>query len=124
MNLEPEKVKEERHADESECTSHKVFAELLERQAFLVIEEIPQIDRDSGANGDERKYTNVLGGYDAGHGDTSKEQPLPPFTPERNVAELVEADVAEKGASHGKYEGRIEENKTGLADVGVIYGLP
>lgn len=36
------------------------------------------------------------------------------------MTEFVEADVAEKGAGHGKYEGRIEEDETGLADMGIV----
>lgn len=65
MDLEPEKIKEERHANEPECTSHKVLRVLLERQAFLVVKEIPQINCNSGANGDESEYTDILGGDDA-----------------------------------------------------------
>lgn len=65
MNLEPEKVKEERHANETERTSRKVLRVLLERQAFFVVEEIPQINCNSGANGDEGEYADVLGGDDA-----------------------------------------------------------
>lgn len=38
------------------------------------------------------------------------------------MTEFVEADVAEKGASHGKYKGRIKEDKTGLADMGIVCG--
>lgn len=39
------------------------------------------------------------------------------------MAELVEADIAEERAGHGKDEGRIEEDETSLADVGVVYPL-
>ena len=93
----------------------------VQRASFSVdIEQIPQIDADSAADGNEDEQTDVFCGHDTAHVETSQQQPLPPLATKRLVSLLVELDVAQQAQCHKEDQGRIEEDKSSLADVRVI----
>lgn len=120
VDLEPEKVKAERNNDQSDSSGQEVVTELLDCESGVNVKETPEIDSDSGSNSNEGEGTDVFGGDDTGQGDTGEEKPLPPFSGERGVSHLVESDISEDGAGHGEDQGGIEQDQSGLANVGVI----
>ena len=96
VDLEPEEVHDERHNDESNGTCCEMLAKVGKTQCSfwsINIEETPEIDGDSSPDSDEGEDTNVFGGYDTAHGNTSQEEPLPPLAAERFMPPLVESDV-------------------------------
>lgn len=120
MDLEPEEVEEERHNNQTDCASNKVLGKLLHGQSIAVVEQVPEINRNSSSDSHKGKDTDVFSGDGARKRKTGKEEPLPPFTRERSFAELGESDVTEEGAGHGKDQGGIEEDQASLADVGIV----
>jgi len=111
VNLEPEEVEHEWHEDQAERASSKVLAELGKSESTLGavdVQEVPEINANRRADGDEGEQTNILGGDVAGEGEASQDQPLPPLPREGLVAQLVELDVAEQAARHGEDEGSVK----------------
>jgi hypothetical protein len=121
VDLEPEKVEDERNYDQPESSGHEMLSKTLERQSAPDIQQVPEIDSHRSANSYKGEDTHVFRGNDAGQSDSSEEQPLPPLASEGLMAELVESNVAEKGASHGEDQGGIKEYQPGLSNVGVVY---
>lgn len=123
VHLEPEEVQEEWHNDQTNCAVGKVFPKLRKRKRTLwtlVIEEVPKVNSNWYANGEEREYSHVLGGNDAAQRDACQEEPLPPLAAERDMSKLVESDVAQNAKSHGKNQDRVKQNKPCLTNVRVI----
>lgn len=123
VNLEPEEVEQEGHDDQTKGTSSEVLGELLHANGTtrsVDVKKIPEVDNNSRANGDEGKDTDILDRDVARKSESGKNKPLPPLSGERLVSELVPLDVKEKTAGHGKNQSSIQEDKSGLADVGVI----
>ena len=123
VHLEPEEVKDKRQDDEAEGACSEMLAKLGEAEGSLGslnIQQVPKVDDDGGANGDEGEKAHVLGRDVAGQGKASQDEPLPPLPAERLMAKLVEFDVEEQTAGHGQDEGRIEQDEAGLANMGVV----
>jgi hypothetical protein len=123
VNLEPEQVEQERHDDQTEGTSSKVLAELLQADSTtgsIDVEEVPEINDNGRANGNESKDTDILDRDIARKSESGKDKPLPPLAGEGLMSKLVPLDVEEKTAGHGKDEGRIQEDKSGLSNVGIV----
>jgi hypothetical protein len=123
VNLEPEQVEDEGHDDESESTGGKVLSELGQTQRAagpLNVEEIPEINDDGRANGDEGEEADVLGRDVAGEGKAGEDQPLPPLAAKGLVAQLVELDVAQEAASHGENKRGIQQDQASLANVRIV----
>ena len=123
VNLEPEQVEQERHDDQTEGTSSKVLAELLQADSTtgsVDVEEVPEIDDNGRANGNESKDTDVLDRDIARKSESGKDKPLPPLAGEGLMSKLVPLDVEEKTAGHGKDESSIQEDKSGLSNVGIV----
>ena len=64
MNLEPEKVEEERDSNETKGSRGEVLGEFLDRQATFDIKKVPEINSDSGTNCNKGENTNIFGGND------------------------------------------------------------
>ena len=123
VNLEPEQVDEERHQDESSQPCRKVLCEVGQSQSstFPVdVQETPEVNRNRTTDREECKHSNVFGGYDTAHSDASKQEPFPPFLREGLVPHLEESDVAKNTERHCEYQSRIEQDKSSLANVGII----
>lgn len=121
--LEPEQIEEEWHNNQTDQSCPKVFSKCDQIQcaSFSVdIEQIPQIDADSAANGNEDEETNIFRGHDTAHVETSQQQPLPPLATKGLMSLLVELDVAQQAQCHEEDEGRVEEDKSSLTNVRVI----
>ena len=86
----------------------------------LDVQQVPQINDDGRADGDECEQADVLDRDVAREGEAGKDKPLPPLPGKRLVAQLVEPDVAEQTAGHGEDEGGIEQNQASLADVSIV----
>ena len=86
----------------------------------LDVQQIPQIDNNSAANGDEGEEAHILGRDVAREGNASQDQPLPPLPRESLVPQLVEFNVGKQTAGHGENESRVEEDQTSLPNVGII----
>jgi hypothetical protein len=100
-----------------------VLGELLHANSTagsVDVKEIPEVDNNSRANGDEGKDTDILNRDIARKSESGKNKPLPPLSGERLVSKLIPLDVEEKTAGHGKNQSSIQEDKSGLANVGVI----
>jgi len=54
-------------------------------QVFPKVQKIPEVDEDSGANGDNREHTIHLGAPGACHKDTGSNQPAPPLGSKRST---------------------------------------
>ena len=96
VDLEPEKVEEERNDDQANSASSKVLAKLGQSQGTLSsvdVHQVPEVNHDWYTNGEEREDTDVLDGDNAAQTDTSQKEPLPPFPPESIMTLLVEANV-------------------------------
>lgn len=68
MHLEPEKVQEERNDNKARGASNKMLAKLWKAQgplAAIDIREVPQINQDGDANGEEGEGTDVFSRDDA-----------------------------------------------------------
>lgn len=123
VDLEPEKVEKEWHNGQAEGTSSKMLGEFLQRDGTtgaLDVEKIPKINGDSGSNGNEGEEADVLDRDVARERKAGQDEPLPPLPGEGLVSKLVELDVEQQTASHGKNQSRIEKNESGLANVGVV----
>lgn len=98
-------------------------SEIRKRESTLLaidVKEIPKVEHDWYADGEEGEGSNILGGNDTAEGDTSQEQPLPPLPAECDVSMLVESDVAVDTESHSKYQCRIEEDESSLSNVSIV----
>lgn len=62
MNLEPEKVEEERDSNETKGSRGEVLGEFLDCQATLDIKKVPEINSDSSTNCHKGENTNIFGG--------------------------------------------------------------
>lgn len=123
VDLEPEEVEQEGHDDQTKGSGSKVLGELLEADGAIGsvdVEQVPEVNDDSRANGDKGEETDVLDRDIAGQSESGQDEPLPPLPGEGLVSELVPLDVEEQTASHGEDEGSIQENETGLANVGIV----
>lgn len=123
VNLEPKKVEQERQDDQAKGTGSKVLAELLQTNSTagsVDVEKIPEVDNDGTANGNESKDTNVLDRDIARKSETGKDKPLPPLAGEGLMSKLVPLDVEKKTASHGENESSIQEDKSGLSNMGIV----
>lgn len=123
VDLEPEEVQEEGDDDQSNDAGSEMLAEFRQSQGALAafhVHEIPQVNCDWHTNGEEGEETDVFDGNDTAEVDTRQEQPLPPLAAEWLMAELVEANVREHGQCHEEDERSVEEDQTGLANVGVV----
>ena len=123
VDLEPEEVEHEGNDNQTSDTSTQVLAELGQTESALSavdVEKRPEINGDGNTDGEEGEGTDVLCRDDAAEADTGQEQPLPPLAAEGDMAKLVEADVAPDGEGHEENEGGIEEDESGLANVGVV----
>lgn len=123
VDLEPEKVEQERNNDQTNNSGRKMLSEIGQGQGALPpvdVEQIPQINSYRNTDGEEGEGANVFGRDDAAQADTSQEQPLPPLAAERVMAKLVEANVAEDRESHEQNKGCIEQDQSRLANVRIV----
>jgi hypothetical protein len=123
VDLEPEEVEHEGDDDQTSDTSSQVLAELGKAESALSavdVEQRPEVNCDWDTDGEESEGTNVLGRDDTAEADTGQEEPLPPLAAEGGVTELVEANVAPDRESHEQDKSGIEEDESGLANVGVV----
>lgn len=123
MHLEPEKVEHEGQDNQANGAGCKVLSKQLKADGSigsLDIQKLPQINNDSGANGDESKETNVLGRDVARQCKASQDKPLPPLPAKRLVSQLVELDVEQETAGHGKHQCSVKEDEASLANVRIV----
>jgi hypothetical protein len=123
VDLEPEEVEHEGDDNQTSDTSSQVLAELGQTESALSavdVEQRPEVNGDGNTNGEEGEGTDVLGRDDTAEADTGQEEPLPPLAAEGGMAELVEADITPDRESHEQDERGIEENESGLANVGIV----
>ena len=123
MNLEPEQVNEERHQNEPGQTGHEVFCKFWQSQSpstAVDVQETPKIYRNRTPDGKEREHSDVFGRYDTAHSDACEQEPLPPLLRKGLVPHLIESNVAKDTERHGEHQGRVQENESGLANVGIV----
>lgn len=100
-----------------------MLSKFLQSQCALAavdIHEIPEVDEDGQANGNEGEEADVFDGDDAAEGDASDQKPLPPFPTKWNVSKLIEFNVGVNRCSHEKDQRGIEKNEASLTNMGVI----
>jgi hypothetical protein len=110
VNLEPEEVEQERHDDQTKSPSGKVLGKFLQADGTtrsVNVKEVPEVNNNGRANGNEGKYTNVLDRDIARQSKSGKDEPLPPLSGERLMSELVPLDVEEETAGHGEDQSSI-----------------
>lgn len=123
MDLEPEQVEEERHYNQTECSSRKVFAKCRQVQgtSFSVdVEKSPQVDGDRIADGQEHEETDILGGNDTTHIEAGQQEPFPPFSAKRLMSKLVEFNVAEHTEGHEEDQRGVEKDESSLTDMRIV----
>jgi hypothetical protein len=123
VDLEPEEVEHEGNDNQTSDTSSQVLAELGQTEGALSavdVEKRPEVNGDGDTDGEEGEGPDVLGRDDTAEADTGQEKPLPPLAAEGGVTELVEADVTPDRESHEQDERGVEENESGLANVGIV----
>ena len=123
VDLEPEEIEEQGQNDQAHTASHKMLAPLEHREGTprtSDIQQVPQVDRDRGTDGDEREDTNVLGRDDTAQRDTGQQEPLPPLAAKRVMAQLIETNVAEDTQGHGEHQGGIHEDQSIFGNMGVV----
>lgn len=123
VDLEPEEIHQEGDHDQPSHTSGEVVEELPQAECSTLavdIHQFPQIDQNRDSHGEEGKSSHIFRANDTAHADSRQEQPLPPLSSKRRMAELVESDVAEDTQRHEEDQSCIEEDQTGLANMSIV----
>lgn len=123
MDLEPEEVEEEGNDDQTDSTGDKMLAKGEEIQCSFTsvdIEKTPEVKTYGTSNGEEGECTDILCGDDTAHGEPCQEEPLPPFPAKGFMSLLEKSDVGKNAQGHEEDESRIEEDQSGLSNVGVV----
>jgi hypothetical protein len=123
VNLEPEEVHQEGNDNKADDASTQVLSKFGNGQRTLLavdIEQVPEIDDDRHADGEEGEGANILGTDNTRHANAGQQKPFPPLSTERRMPELVESNVAKHTQCHEEDQSGIQQDKTCLSDVRVI----
>lgn len=70
------------------------------RETTLVVEEVPEVNCDGAADGDECEETDIFCAHDERESDAGSAEPCPPCLREGLMTETIEADVCPNRQGH------------------------